>query len=129
MPRLTELKTGATTNDTECLGVNVDDTPPPPTPLPSPNFSVPRGLLEIWKMMLEKTDELAKHRLKVAEMMLSQISEEMRQQKRIKEQTYKRVSGGEGRRMKGRGGRRRRRGGGGWVYMTITLSSSVSVLK
>ena len=80
-------------------------------------------------MMLEKTDELAKHRLKVAEMMLSQISEEMRQQKRIKEQTYKRVSGGEGRRMKGRGGRRRRRGGGGWVYMTITLSSSVSVLK
>ena len=48
--------------------------------------------------MLEKTDELAKHRLKVAEMMLTQISEEMRQQKRIKEQTFKRVSGG------GRGG-------------------------
>ena len=80
------------------LGVNVDDTPPPP-----PHFSVPRGLLEIWKMMLEKTDELAKHRLKVAEMMLSQISEEMRQQKRIKEQAFKRVSGGEGR----RGGRGR----------------------
>ena len=75
-------------------------------------------------MMLEKTDELAKHRLKVAEMMLSQISEEMRQQKRIKEQTYKRVSGGEGREKEEEG-----RGGGGWVYMTITLSSSVSVLK
>ena len=46
--------------------------------------------------MLEKTDELAKHRLKVAEMMLTQISEEMRQQRRIKEQTFKRVSGGGG---------------------------------
>ena len=64
--------------------------------------------------MLEKTDELAKHRLKVAEMMLTQISEEMRQQRRIKEQTFKRVSGG------GRGGRegveregRRERGWGG----------------
>ena len=105
-------------------------------------------------MMLEKTEDLAKHRLKVAEMMLSQISEEMRQQKRIKEQTFKRVSGEEGREEDGRRmeegngvweRRKRRRGvegrekkeegsggegeGGGWVYMTITLFPSVSVLK
>ena len=58
--------------------------------------------------MLEKTDELAKHRLKVAEMLLTQISEEMRQQRRIKEQTFKRVSGG----REGRRGRRRRGSGG-----------------
>lgn len=61
-------------------------------------------------MMLEKTEDLAKHRLKVAEMMLSQISEEMRQQKRIKEQTFKRVSGEEGR----EGGGREENGGGEW---------------
>ena len=53
-----------------------------------------RGLLEIWKMMLEKTDEIAQQHQGVAEVMLSQISEEMRQQKRIKEQTFKRVSEG-----------------------------------
>ena len=53
-----------------------------------------RGLLEIWRMMLEKTDEIAQQHQRVAEVMLSQISEEMRQQKRIKEQTFKRVSGG-----------------------------------
>ena len=45
-------------------------------------------------MMLEKTDEIAKQHHGVAEVMLSQISEEMRQQKRIKEQTFKRVSEG-----------------------------------
>ena len=61
-----------------------------------------RGLLEIWKMMLEKTEEISKHRMRVADMMLSSISEEMRQQKRVKEQVFKKVGIG-GRR--GEGGR------------------------
>ena len=56
-----------------------------------------RGLMEVWKMLLQKTEEAAKARMNVSEMLLSQVSEEMRQQKRIKEQSFKRVSGcGEG---------------------------------
>ena len=43
-------------------------------------------------MLLQKTEEVAKARQNVSEMLLSQISEEMRQQKRIKEQSFKRVS-------------------------------------
>ena len=43
-------------------------------------------------MLLQKTEEMAKARHNVSEMLFSQISEEMRQQKRIKEQSFKRVS-------------------------------------
>ena len=57
-------------------------------------------------MLLQKTEEAARARMNVSEMLLSQVAEEMRQQKRIKEQSFKRVSGGE--REKERGG-----GGGG----------------
>ena len=74
--------------------------------------------------MLEKTDELAKHRLKVAEMMLTQISEEMRQQRRIKEQTFKRVSGGGG---EGRGGREG--GGGGRRMMNAYHNPFISLFS
>ena len=55
-----------------------------------------RGLMEIWKMLLQKTEEAARARMNVSEMLLSQVSEEMRQQKRIKEQSFKRVGGGRG---------------------------------
>lgn len=51
-----------------------------------------RGLLEVWKMLLQKTEEIAKARQTVSEMLLSQVSEDMRQQRRIKEQSFKRVS-------------------------------------
>ena len=44
-------------------------------------------------MLLQKTEEIAKARQNVSEMLLSQISEDMRQQRRIKEQSFKRVSG------------------------------------
>ena len=53
---------------------------------------VDRGLMEVWKMLLQKTEDVAKARLTVSEMLLSQVSEEMRQQRRIKEQSFKRVS-------------------------------------
>ena len=53
-------------------------------------------------MLLQKTEEAARARMNVSEMLLSQVAEEMRQQKRIKEQSFKRVSGGE--REKERGG-------------------------
>ena len=43
-------------------------------------------------MLLQKTEEMAKARQNVSEMLLSQISEDMRQQRRIKEQAFKRVS-------------------------------------
>ena len=47
-------------------------------------------------MLLQKTEEAARARMNVSEMLLSQVSEEMRQQKRIKEQSFKRVGGGRG---------------------------------
>ena len=50
-------------------------------------------------MLLQKTEEAARARMNVAEMLLSQVSEEMRQEKRIKEQSFKRVSVGEGRQI------------------------------
>jgi hypothetical protein len=50
-----------------------------------------RGLLEVWKMLLQKTEQMAKARQNVSEMLLSQISEDMRQQRRIKEQSFKRL--------------------------------------
>ena len=43
-------------------------------------------------MLLQKTEEIAKARQTVSEMLLSQVSEDMRQQRRIKEQSFKRVS-------------------------------------
>ena len=53
-------------------------------------------------MLLQTTEEVAKARLNVSEMLLSQVSEEMRQQRRIKEQSFKRVSApGEGVRVCG----------------------------
>ena len=47
--------------------------------------------MEIWKQLLEKTEEAAKSHLTVSELLLSQVTEVARQQKRIKEQAFKRV--------------------------------------
>ena len=41
--------------------------------------------------MLQKTEEIAKARQNVSELLMSQVSEVMKQQKRIKEQNFKRV--------------------------------------
>ena len=45
----------------------------------------------MWKALLEKTDELSKRRLTISELLLSQVSEIAKQQKRVKEANYKRV--------------------------------------
>ena len=80
------------------LSLSASFTLPLPHPLSSPHpllpllLSLSRGLLEVWRMLLHKTEELARARQNVSEM-LSQISDDMRQQKRTKKQTYKRVRG------------------------------------
>ena len=52
-----------------------------------------RGLIEIWKSLLEKTADLAKQKQTIADLLHNQIPEMMKQQKRIKEAAFKRVSG------------------------------------
>lgn len=51
-----------------------------------------RGLVEVWKNLLEKTADLAKQKQTIADLLHNQISEMMKQQKRIKETAFKRVS-------------------------------------
>ena len=51
-----------------------------------------RGLVEVWKQLLEKTADMAKQRQTVADLLHNQISEMIKQQKRVKEAAYKRVS-------------------------------------
>lgn len=48
--------------------------------------------MEVWKALLEKTDELSKRKLTMSELLITQVSEVMKQQKRIKEANFKRVS-------------------------------------
>lgn len=50
-----------------------------------------RGLIEIWKQLLEKTADLAKQKQTIADLLHNQISEMMKQQKRVKEAAFKRV--------------------------------------
>jgi hypothetical protein len=45
----------------------------------------------VWKSLLEKTDELSKRRLTMSELLLSQVSDVAKQQKRIKEANFKKV--------------------------------------
>lgn len=77
-----------------------------------------RGLLEIWKKVLEKTEEVAKARMNVSEMLTSKIAEEMRQQRRLKEQAFKRVREGGGLNWEG---------GSGWDGMKRPFQSPVHV--
>ena len=51
-----------------------------------------RGLVEVWTQLLEKTADLAKQRQTVADLLTNQVSEMMKQQKRVKEMAYKKVS-------------------------------------
>ncbi len=48
--------------------------------------------MEVWKMMLDKTGELAKYRLTNSDLLLNKVSEVMKQQRRVKENSFKRVS-------------------------------------
>ena len=49
-------------------------------------------MVEIWKQLLEKTADMAKQKQQVADLLHNQISEMMKQQKRVKEAAFKRVS-------------------------------------
>ena len=51
-----------------------------------------RGLVEVWMQLLEKTVDLSKQRLTIADLLTNQVSEVMKQQKRVKETAYKKVS-------------------------------------
>lgn len=48
--------------------------------------------MEIWKILLTKTDELSKRRQSISELLLTQVSDVAKQQKRMKEANFKRVS-------------------------------------
>ena len=48
--------------------------------------------MEVWKMLLQKTEDMAKSRTSVSELLLNQISDIMRQQRRGKEQNFRKVS-------------------------------------
>ncbi|XP_064404810.1 F-BAR and double SH3 domains protein 2-like [Halichondria panicea] len=50
-----------------------------------------RGVMEVWKMMLDKTGELAKYRLTNSDLLLNKVSEVMKQQRRVKENSFKRL--------------------------------------
>ena len=54
-----------------------------------PPFSL-RGVMEIWKAILQKTEELGKRRGSVADLLQSGIAETLKEQKRKKEQLFKR---------------------------------------
>jgi len=49
----------------------------------------------VWKSLLEKTEELSKQRMTISELLTSQVADVAKQQKKLKEANYKRVSGGE----------------------------------
>ena len=46
----------------------------------------------MWKALLEKTDELSKRRSTMSDLLNTQVSDVAKQQKRIKEANFKRVS-------------------------------------
>jgi len=51
-----------------------------------------RGVMEIWKMLLDKTGEMAKYKLTCSDLLLNKVSDVMKQQRRVKETAFKRVS-------------------------------------
>ena len=46
----------------------------------------------MWRALLEKTDELSKRRMTMSELLLTQVSEVGKYQKRTKEANFKKVS-------------------------------------
>lgn len=51
-----------------------------------------RGVMEMWKGLLDKTDELGKRRGTVGDLLAGSISDDLKRLKRSKEQNYKRQS-------------------------------------
>ena len=51
-----------------------------------------RGVLEIWKIMLDRTDAMARSLSTAADLLTSKVAESLRHQKKCKEQSYKKVS-------------------------------------
>lgn len=47
--------------------------------------------MEVWKALLDKTEDLSKRRLTISELLITQVSDVIKQQKRVKETNYKRV--------------------------------------
>ena len=50
-----------------------------------------RGVLEMWKMMLERTESMAKSHSTAADLLLSKVADSLKLQKKLKEQAYKKV--------------------------------------
>lgn len=62
----------------------------PPPDVSNFNRQENRGVMEIWKAILQKTEELGKRRGSVADLLQSGIAETLKEQKRKKEQLFKR---------------------------------------
>ena len=60
----------------------------------SPSFSpiLFRGILEVWKLLLNKVDEQGKRKAEVADMVLGSISDTLKHLRKNKEQQFKMVS-------------------------------------
>ena len=50
-----------------------------------------RGVLEMWKVMLERTESMAKSHSTAADLLVSRVAESLKQQRKFKEQAYKKV--------------------------------------
>ena len=50
-----------------------------------------RGVLEIWKVMLDRTEAMAKSLSTAADLLTTKVAESLKQQKKFKEQSYKKV--------------------------------------
>ena len=54
-------------------------------------MSLCRGLLEVFKMILDHTEYIGDQRIQLADSLLSQISEDCKTKKKDKEQSFKKV--------------------------------------
>lgn len=55
------------------------------------SMSLCRGLLEVFKLILEHTEYIGDQRIHLADSLVSQISEDCKTKKKDKEQSFKRV--------------------------------------
>ena len=47
--------------------------------------------MEAWRLLLSKTEEIARQRGSIADLLLNKISDDLKSQRRTKEQLFKRV--------------------------------------
>ena len=55
------------------------------------SMSLCRGLLEVFKLILEHTEYIGDQRIQLADSLVSQISEDCKTKKKDKEQSFKKV--------------------------------------